>query len=228
MQWLKYVLVVCCFAGMTHSAWAGVIVGGTRVIYEGSKKEASISVSNPDKDAPYLIQSWIEQSPSSGDNKAPFIMTPPLFRLDSGQENVLRIIRTADSFPKDRESVFWLNIKSIPASEKSESNKLQISVKTRIKLFYRPSDLSGVAAEAYQALTFERLGNQLKVNNPTPYYVSFFRVSVGGKEIENAGMVAPKSSLAWDLPAGTSGAVSWQAINDFGGITKALEFTTKN
>lgn len=226
MQWLKYILVAGCFVGMTHSAWAGVIVGGTRVVYDSSKKEASISVSNPEKDAPYLIQSWVEQS-AEGSNKAPFLMTPPLFRLDSGQENVLRIIRTTDSFPKDKESVFWLNIKSIPASEKSESNKLQISVKTRIKLFYRPSDLDGIAAEAYRTLTFERTGNQLKVNNPTPYYVSFFRVSVGDKEIKNAGMVAPKSSLAWTLPAGASGSVSWQAINDYGGITQALEFSLK-
>lgn len=40
-------------------AQAGVVIGGTRVIFDGNKKEASISVNNPDN-IPYLIQSWIE------------------------------------------------------------------------------------------------------------------------------------------------------------------------
>ncbi len=42
----------------TLNANASVILGGTRVIYEGNKKEASISVRNDDK-TPYLVQSWV-------------------------------------------------------------------------------------------------------------------------------------------------------------------------
>ncbi len=219
MQWLRSVCIASCLIGMTHTAWAGVVVGGTRVVYDGSKKEASISVSNPEKTTPYLIQSWLENSSDAGNLKAPFIATPPLFRLEAGQENILRIVRTGGSLPEDKESVFWMNIKSIPASEKTEVNTLQISVKTRIKLFYRPAGLQGNAAEAYKSLTFVRQGNQLRVNNPTPYHVSFYRVSVGASEIDNAGMVAPHSSLSWPIPTGATGAVSWQAINDYGGIT---------
>lgn len=217
MHWLKSVCIATCLVGVAHTSWAGVVVGGTRVVYDGSKKEASISVSNPEKNTPYLIQSWVEE----GTQKAPFIMTPPLFRLDAGQENVLRIIRTGGQFPDDQESVFWVNVKSIPASEKTDTNQLQISVKTRIKLFYRPAGLSGNAGEAYKSLKFTRSGNQLVVSNPTPYHVSFYNVSVGNKEINDAGMVAPKSSLTWTLPAGASGAVSWQAINDYGGVSPA-------
>lgn len=219
MHWLKSVCIAGCLLSIAQTSWAGVVVGGTRVVYDGSKKEASISVMNPDKNTPYLIQSWIED-PSAGDTKkAPFIMTPPLFRLDAGQENVLRIIRTGGTFPENKESVFWVNIKSIPSSEKSDENQLQIAVKTRIKLFYRPAGLPGSANDAYKALKFSRSGNQLLVNNPTPYHVSFYRVSVGKEEIKNAGMVAPQSSLTWTVPDGATGAVSWQAINDFGGIS---------
>ncbi|CQR26151.1 putative fimbrial chaperone protein [Yersinia enterocolitica] len=32
-------------------------------------------------------------------------------------------------------------------------------------------------------------------------------------------MVAPKSTLTLELPAGTSNTVSWQVINDFGGTS---------
>ena len=61
----------------------GVTIGGTRLIFDGGKKEASLSVSNSDT-GPYLIQSWVE--PNNNDPaRPPFIITPPLFRLDGNQ-----------------------------------------------------------------------------------------------------------------------------------------------
>ncbi|MBW1250806.1 molecular chaperone [Pseudomonas tolaasii] len=219
MHWLKSACLVACFAGAAQMAHAGVVVGGTRVVYEGAKKEASISVDNSDKATPYLIQSWVEDASGAKAVQAPFIMTPPLFRLDGGQENMLRIIRTGGQFADDKESVFWINIKAIPSSEKSDANTLQISVKTRIKLFFRPAGLPGTAADAYKALVFARNGDQLQVNNPTPYYVSFYRISVGDKEIKDPGMVAPRSNLTLPVPNGSSGRVSWQSINDYGGVS---------
>lgn len=42
-----------------NTAKAGVVIGGTRVIYDEGKKDVSISVENPDN-IPYLIQSWID------------------------------------------------------------------------------------------------------------------------------------------------------------------------
>ncbi|EPZ8123436.1 fimbria/pilus periplasmic chaperone [Yersinia enterocolitica] len=38
---------------------AGVIIGGTRLVYDGGSKDSSLSVNNPGK-TPYLIQSWVE------------------------------------------------------------------------------------------------------------------------------------------------------------------------
>lgn len=73
------------------SATAGVIIGGTRIIFDGAKKEASISVNNPDA-TPYLIQSWIDDQ-DVGSGKAPFIITPPMYRLDSGQKILSELSR---------------------------------------------------------------------------------------------------------------------------------------
>lgn len=88
-----------CLNGLSWGAWgvvvwhrqqclAGVIVGGTRVVYNSEKREASISVKNPEKSIPYLIQSWVESENGSTAMKAPFIITPPLFRLDAEQEKI--------------------------------------------------------------------------------------------------------------------------------------------
>ncbi|AKA37925.1 molecular chaperone [Yersinia ruckeri] len=219
MPWLKSLLFIACLTGVIHSVQAGVLVGGTRVVYDGAKKEASLSVTNQDKDIPYLIQSWVDNIEADNNKKVPFIITPPLFRLDAGQENSLRILFTGGTLPQDRESVYWLNVKSIPSSKKTDGNQLFISIKNRIKLFYRPAGLPNTVADAYKALSFSRQGKQLQVSNPTPYHVSFSSLKVGSHDIKDALMVAPKSTLLLDLPAGASGTVSWQAINDYGGIS---------
>lgn len=197
---------------------AGVIVGGTRLIYDGGKKESSLSISNPDK-IPYLIQSWVDTQ-ENDTSKAPFIITPPLFRLDSGQDNILRVVRAGGNLPSDKESLYWLNIKSIPSAEKKD-NTLQIAVKTRIKLIYRPQGLQSTLDDAAKNLKWQRNGNTIQVTNTSPYFVTFFKVHVNGILLKNATMVAPQSSAHFDMPAGSSsGALSWEIINDYGGTSK--------
>jgi len=220
---LNSFLAALALLGMALPATAGVVIGGTRVVYDGARKETTISVKNPEKIAPYLMQNWVENINEADTSKPPFIVTPPLFRLDAGKENILRIVRTGGNLPTDRESLYWLSIKSIPASQKSDDNQLLISVKARLKLIYRPEGLKGNPNEAYKALRFSPLGNKLQVTNPTPFYVSFQTIKVGTQEVDikDAGTLAPMGSLSWTLPAGASGKVSWQAINDYGGITEA-------
>lgn len=202
-----------------HVAQAGVIVGGTRLIYDGNKKESSLSVSNPDKKA-YLVQTWVETT--GGAEKAPFIVTPPLFRLDGGQENLLRVVRAGGNLPTDKESLFWMNIKAIPSAEKeSDRNTLQIAIKTRMKLIYRPQGLKGSLEEMADKLTWQRQGNELLVTNPTPFYMNFQKVTVAGKEVKEATFVAPGTTAHFALPAGVNaGNVSWTLITDFGGAGK--------
>ncbi|MFK8995831.1 molecular chaperone [Enterobacter sp. 04-C-04-SI-ECC] len=74
---------------------ASITVGGTRLIYNGNDNEASLPVSNSRDAVPYLIQSWVELGENAKE-KVPFIVTPPLFRLDGGHENTLRIIYTGE------------------------------------------------------------------------------------------------------------------------------------
>ncbi|MGR7197992.1 fimbrial biogenesis chaperone [Klebsiella aerogenes] len=207
-------LIATTFILTITSAQAGVIVGGTRVIYDGNKKEASLNVKNPDKYS-YLIQSWVDNE--SDGKKAPFIITPPLFRLGATEENKLRIIRAGGNLPTDRESMYWMNIKTIPATENQQNaNTLQIAIKTRLKLIYRPQGLSAMSDKTTDQLTWHRSGQQLTVTNPTPYYMNFSILKVGGKVVKDATYVAPKASASLTLPAGAAGNISWQLINDFG------------
>ena len=214
MHFLSKSLIACALlsAGVS-AANAGVVIGGTRVIYDGNKKESSISVNNPDT-TPYLIQSWVETL-NGGAEKAPFIITPPLYRLDKDQQNVERIV-LAGALPQDKESLYWLNIKAIPAAPRKD-NTLQIAVKTRIKLIYRPAALKGVIPEELaDKLTWQRSGNQIQVTNPTNVVMNFNEINV--KKLEDVSYVLPGATARFDLPKGVSGgAVTFKIINDYGG-----------
>ena len=187
------------------SAHAGVVINGTRLVYQGDKKESSLGLSNPDT-TDYLVQSWVD---SGGKNpaKAPFLITPPLFRLDAKEDNVLRVVRTGGNLPEDRESLYWLNIKAIPSSKHVEGvNTLQIAINTRIKLLYRPSAVKGRP--------------DLVVNNPTPFYMNFQTVTLNGQKVTKATWAVPKSETHFAIPGNVGGSnVTYSIINDYGSIS---------
>ncbi len=214
---MKRTITAIAFLLLSTAAQAGIVMGGTRVVYQEGKREAAISVTNADTHSPYLVQSWVENYAPENKSRVPFIVTPPLFRLDPEQQNVLRINYIGGNMPADRESVFWLNVKSIAPTQKDENNKLQVNIKSKFKIFYRPEGLAGEPADAWRKLTFKIEGNRLIAQNSTPYFVSFFVISVGGKEISEPGMIGPLTHKEW--PVNGSGVVKWRAINDFGGIT---------
>ncbi|EBC4650761.1 molecular chaperone [Salmonella enterica] len=209
------------FATSAH-AEGGFSLGSNRVIYDGSKHDATVVVINSAKNAPFLAQSWVtEYAPDNQQPKmAPFFVTPPLYRQDEGK-HTLRIIRTGGELPSDRESVFFLNVKSIPAIHDDLSGKstLQFAYVFRVKLFYRPAELTEESFESANNLIFSRQGNTLVVRNLTPYYVTFNKVSVGGKEVYDVSskMVPPLGDSHYSLPPDVKGnQVLYRIINDYG------------
>lgn len=117
--------------------------------------------------------------------------------------------------------MFWLNVKSIPSTSKTISqNTLQIAVKTRIKLIYRPETLKGNSAEREAGnLVWQRDGNNIKVTNPSNYYMNFGYIKLNGTELKKVTYAAPHASLEIPLPAGVSaGNLSYALISDYGSI----------
>lgn len=195
---------------------AGIIIGGTRVIYEGNKKEASLSIKNPDT-VPYLIQSWIETINGVND-KSPFLITPPLYRLEQGQQNIERILLLSE-LSQDTEHLFWVNIKAIPASDTTQrTNTLQIAVKTKLKLIYRPAKLYNSSPEEQaDKLIWQKSGNQISVNNPTKYVINFNDIQVAGKNVDAVTYILPGKTVLYNLPHGVSnGIVVFRIISDYG------------
>lgn len=209
----------------------GISLGATRVIYNEKDSGSSVRVINT-SGVSFLIQSWMGSYSGQGgwEKAAPlaqgtFVVTPPLFRLDKG-ENSVRIQRAGGALPADRESVFLLNVKSIPSVAKPDpkSNYIQFAFVNVIKLFWRPAGLQGNPSEAYKQLTFRRVGERIEAVNPTPYHLTVKTLLVGGRGVTDpdSRMVPPLGSQTWPLPAGAAGQVSYTTISDFGGLTPAL------
>lgn len=203
----------------TCSAYAGTQIGATRVIYAEGKKEASISINNKDA-SPYLIKSWVENSNIQGTH---FMVTPPLFRMDGNQKNVIRIFKANSQLPSDRESLFFLNVTSIPAMNSDDDrNTLQIAVRTKMKLIYRPKALAKNIPEDFSdKITWTVNGNTLTGKNSSPYYMNLAQITLNGKVIPMAenNYLPPMSTSTYELPSNISksGTVEWSVINDHGG-----------
>lgn len=226
-------LAVLCL--QTTIAHASVVIGATRVVVPAKSGEATVRLSNQSAQ-PALVEAWIDSGDahSTPDNaNAPFLITPPLFRIEPNKDQSLRILFAPASqpLPNDRESLFWLNVLEIPPKPggvAADSNTLQFAIRSRLKLFYRPANLPGDPLKAPDSLTFKTATNAqgalLEVHNPTPYFITIAKLVFGpdGKPIAGAeGMVAPFADLRLPLkgiahapPAGTP--VAFTSINDYG------------
>ncbi len=211
---MKSIILFFISLFIINTSYAGVIISGTRVIYNEGNKNVSINVKNTDK-MPYLIQSWIDDFEEKKQSK--FTITPPLFRLNPDKENTLRIFLTEEGLPSDQESLFWLNIKTIPATEKTE-NSLQIAFKTQMKLIYRPKSLKDVNFEEEQKkLSWSKERGKVIVYNPTPYFMNFQTIKFNGKLVDDVSYAKPFSTKSFDINDNNEhGLISWELINDYG------------
>ncbi|AIL31989.1 molecular chaperone [Basilea psittacipulmonis DSM 24701] len=221
--------VLCFVQGQAN------VIMATRVIYPSDQKSVSLELTNSGK-RPSLVQVWIDNgNPDASPEKitAPFVVTPPVARVDNGKGQTLRITYTGEPLPTDRESIFYVNVLDIPPKPKAgeaSPNYLQIAIRSRIKLFFRPTTLSISPSEAYQQVKWSLENSKgktyLVADNPTPYYITYGTLYAlqNGKKIQapNADMVAPFSQARFLLnsPIKSAKEIIWTTINDYGGRTK--------
>ncbi|WP_051401821.1 fimbrial biogenesis chaperone [Advenella kashmirensis] len=209
---------------------ASVVITGTRVIYPLSSASVTVRLLN-DGSQPSLVQAWADDGDSNGapnESAAPFIVTPPVFRMEPTAGQTLRLTLTNAGLPTDRESVFWLNVLDIPPKPAANNgNYLQMAVRSRIKIFVRPDNLNLTMNEAARNLQWTTSASgELMIHNPGPYYFSLNGFSTSrdktGPTVPLAAMVAPFSSVNLhkrvSIPANASMDVSY--INDYGGTTR--------
>ncbi|AHF77001.1 Pili assembly chaperone [Sodalis praecaptivus] len=205
------------------SAAGGISLQSTRVVYPLGAKQTTVAVKNSSTTDSFMVQSWVNNP--GGEKSRDFVVTPPLYISGPNNENTLRLMLTGANLPRDRESLYYLNVKAIPSLDKQAlkgKNMLLLAANTRIKLFVRPTGLIPAVNEAPKKLTFRRQGNMLEIVNPTPYYITITNMKAGNQALGNI-MVAPQGSGRQPLTAGSANVVTWQTINDYGAVTPEIK-----
>lgn len=204
-------------------ATASISLSATRVVFDGAHKEANVIVRNGNQEV--LVQSWVD-SGDSAKAPAPFAVTPPLAKVMPKQEQLLRILYEGQGLPTDRESVVWLNVQEIPQAS-TKANTLQLAVRQRIKIFFRPADLPGNALLAPEQLVWQltqRGGHaQLTVNNPSLFHVSMADIELKrGKQTVlsvDSTMIAPRANRTFSSALSQVEGpltLTFKSINDYG------------
>lgn len=197
----------------------GIVLAGTRMIYPADSKQVTQSIRNTSATSSFLVQSWMENS--AGNKTSDFIMTPPLYVSNPGDENILRVMYSGPALAKDRETLYYFNAKSVPSVDKKAiegRNVLMLAAVTRIKVFVRPDGLTPSSTEAPASLKFNRNGNIMRINNPTPYHITLINMKAGKTNLKDI-MVAPMSEETVALPGGSGSTINFSTINDHGAVT---------
>lgn len=220
----------------TTSRMFSVRLGASRLIYDPDSNGATLTVTNP-QNYPILIQSQVLAE--NRKDKAPFVVTPPLMRLDGQQSSRLRIVRTGGTFRNDRETLQWLCVKGIPPkagdqwAKKGEkkgsvSLNLQLSINNCIKLLIRPDGLKKQPDDSDSRLKWQRKGNSLVAVNESPFYINISELNINGYAIHDVKYVSPFSSQEFSLrSAEIPKTVGWKMVNDYGGESPLYKVTLK-
>lgn len=223
-------MVTYFYCPQTHAAtW----VNQTRLIVKEKEREVTFSIVN-ESDSPALIQLWNDR-----DNvldrpeiiKMPFVILPPVFRLDGKKSRTVRVQWTQDAtgLASDRESLFWLNVLEIPPKARTpgDHNALQMAFRTRIKLFYRPQSIAHATLEEAVSKLSAASGacdsaHCLRLKNPSPLHITLLDITLGDgtsvRALPQDGLIPPFSTLDIPLPSHSGSprlkGLTW--IDDFG------------
>ena len=194
------------------SSVAGILSERTRIIYPENKREVSLMLNNTN---PYAImtQVWVDQGLGDPDKaQAPFMVLAPMFKLQPHESKGIRVMMTPQHhLPKDRESLFWVNLYEIPSvqAKSMEKNYINMSMNTQLKLIYRPQRVSTLNIEqVYQQLKIAQEHHDntltLEIHNPSAHYVSMAQVAIHqGNQLINAEetelMLPPKSTQSFNF-----------------------------
>lgn len=221
---------------VSFNTHADVVISGTRIVYPQQAKDVSVRLENRGE-RPLLVQIWLDDgrdNTNPQELKLPFILTPPVSRMDAKRGQTIRITYLGDALPQDRETLYWFNMLEIPPKSASNQNQnlLQLAFRTRIKMFYRPAGLNGDPGLAAQTLRWnlveESGGVKVNVINESPYFVSLSSAAVKANNQSYrivTETLPPKSTTSLavkDLTQSPANAkVIYNAINDYGGTIKS-------
>ena len=183
--------------GTAFTTHAAVNLDRTRIVFPESDKASSLKIENQSKALPYLAQ--------------------------------VRIVKQAatSQLPKDRESLFYFNLREVPPKSTSASDErsvMQVAMQSRIKLFWRPKAITKKPGEqAEMRMEVSATANGLTIHNPTPYYITLAWLSKNARTMLpgfDSLMLAPFATATTSTGDYHGNYYSIGYIDDYGALKK--------
>ncbi|UAN54634.1 fimbria/pilus periplasmic chaperone (plasmid) [Serratia sp. JSRIV002] len=186
----------------------------------GDDKSSPVNVINHSKTLPYLAQTWLENEAGEKIN-SPLTALPPLQRIEKDSTVQVRVMPLPDAarLPQDRESLFYFNLQEIPPKS-DKPNAVQLALRLKVKLFYRPASLKSQAESVWQEEIRLEPGSQgMKFVNPTPFFIILPEVVVEKASLlgkDEAVTLKPKSEVILSAIKPQVQKITLKYINDYG------------
>lgn len=178
---LKGLFIFASLFLFTTSSHAAFVLNSTRYIFDEKKENISLHVDN-ESTQEYGGQIWIENQKQS-DKNVYFAPSPTFFKVAGQHKQVLRILKINDTLPKDKESLFWINVQEIPKAPKDGANALSIALHTQVKMIYRPDILKDKRENAEKNIKIINDASGTVLFNDSPYYFAVINVKQNGKTV---------------------------------------------
>ncbi|HEJ9436936.1 TPA: molecular chaperone [Proteus mirabilis] len=181
----KYIIYIMSFI-FTFSSYAAIQINKDRFFYKEQDKEILFDIKNKSEKESYIIQSWVSHYNKEDNSEAPFIISPSLIKLAPDENFTLKIIKTDDIKETNKESVYRVNIKLVPVidDEMADKNMILISLNSIYNLFYTPKSIINKNHNK-DINFFINNENFIKINNPTPYFITIAEAKIDDIDILN-------------------------------------------
>jgi P pilus assembly protein, chaperone PapD len=208
-------------------AQASVVMTGSRIIYPADSREVSVQLTNRDA-FPGVVQVWLDDGDAQSTPqtaRAPFVTTPPVFRLAANAGQTVRLRYVGKEVLQDRESLWWFNFIQIPPVEKGAQadNQLMVMVRSRVKVLMRPKGLTGSPLEMAATSRVWLRDGKIFLRNNSGYYLALSSLELSGagkKQRIQSETVAPWSTVSWPARVAQINEAQMRWINDQGATLK--------
>lgn len=212
---LKIVGALITMAMASTSYSGGVQLSKTRILFKDGETQASYGLTNH-AETPILASAII--SNFDGSPSEAFAVSPSLYQVQPKKTHQGQIVLLSP-LPKDRESVFWLTVKTVNSetNDKSDTATMQIALAQSIKVFYRPKGLDATCKTSLPKLNWEMTNEGLKAFNKSKVSFSIVNVKDANNNVHKVGdTIMPLSNKEWQVDHKGASIVSFTYVDEYG------------
>lgn len=218
----RFYCVFSSFLLLAFSVQAAVNISTTRVVFNHGETQRTVMLVN-DGDYPVVVQSWVDDgAPDKGPSQAsaPFVVLPPVLKIQPGEQRELRIMTTGKGLAQDRESLFWLNVYQIPPEMKNAptGEKVRLTLRNQLKALWRPKNTGVLTEKSINLLSFRYESGMIHAVNDSSWNITLAEVSFG--DYSTGGIVVLPHSRSMIFisvpPERRNNTINFVVINDEG------------